>query len=130
MRRFAIYYRVSTDRQDFESQKYVVDKWLSDLPEDRKPKVEPLIFQDEGISGRTMNRPGLQALLAAAYSKKIDTIIVYRLDRLSRLPVERMAVRRVPIPPPGQPAVCPPLGTRRGWYAAPAMVTSMESASV
>jgi len=84
MRRFAIYYRVSTDRQDFESQKFVVDKWLSDLPADRRPQVEPLIFQDEGISGRTMNRPGLQALLAAAYSKKIDTIIVYRLDRLSR----------------------------------------------
>lgn len=39
---------------------------------------------DVGFSGKTTRRPGYQDLLKAAYSKKIDTIVVYRLDRLSR----------------------------------------------
>ncbi len=84
MQKVAIYYRVSTDRQDLESQKTTIEKWLSDLPDDRKPKSPPLVFEDHGISGKTMNRPGFQALMDAAYAKKIDTIIVYRLDRFSR----------------------------------------------
>jgi len=79
----AIYYRVSTERQDLDSQRQAVEKWVGDLPEDRRPKkVE--VFQDEGISGKTTNRPGFQALMTAAYNGKIDTIIVYRLDRFSR----------------------------------------------
>ncbi|MBF0441041.1 MAG: recombinase family protein, partial [Oligoflexales bacterium] len=36
------------------------------------------------ISGKTLNRPGYQNLLKAAFSKQIDTIVVYRLDRMSR----------------------------------------------
>ncbi len=84
MQKVAIYYRVSTDRQDLESQKNTVEKWLADLPLEKRPKVPPLVFEDHGISGKTVNRPGFQALMDAAYGKKIDTIIVYRLDRFSR----------------------------------------------
>ncbi|MDB2447249.1 recombinase family protein, partial [bacterium] len=58
-------------------------KWIEDLADEKKPK-KTLIFKDEGISGKTTNRPGLQAMLNAAYTGKIDTIVVYRLDRLSR----------------------------------------------
>lgn len=83
MEKVAIYYRVSTDRQDLDSQKNTVEKWIDDLPADRRPKTIS-VFQDEGISGKTLKRPGFQALLDAAYQKKIDTIIVYRLDRFSR----------------------------------------------
>lgn len=83
MDKIAIYYRVSTDKQDLASQKNAVEKWLEELPESKKPK-KVLYFQDEGISGKTTNRPGLQALLNTAYANKIDTIVVYRLDRLSR----------------------------------------------
>jgi site-specific DNA recombinase len=41
-------------------------------------------FEDLGMSGRSMNRPGLQALLAAAKVGEIDVVVVYRLDRLAR----------------------------------------------
>ena len=81
MERIAIYYRVSTDKQDLESQKVAIDRWLGDLP--KKPKSIHVI-QDEGMSGKHENRPGYKELLGLAINRKIDTIVVYRLDRLSR----------------------------------------------
>lgn len=83
MRRTAVYYRVSTDRQDLVSQRTAVESWIVSLPEERHP-TQLRVFQDEGISGKTERRPGFQALLEAAYCRELDTIIVFRLDRLSR----------------------------------------------
>lgn len=83
MKKAAIYYRVSTERQDLDSQVQAVEAWLAALPAEKRPK-ETIVFQDEGISGKTTNRPGFQAMLDAAYTQKIDTIITYRLDRFSR----------------------------------------------
>lgn len=83
MKNVAIYYRVSTDKQDLASQRDTVEKWINDLPEEKKPK-NILVFQDEGISGKTLNRPGFQSMMEASHTKKIDTIIVYKLDRFSR----------------------------------------------
>jgi DNA invertase Pin-like site-specific DNA recombinase len=61
-----------------------VEGWLRNLPTEKRPKTEPLVFKDEGISGKTTNRPAFQAMLQAAHTGKFDTIIVYRLDRFSR----------------------------------------------
>lgn len=83
MKNIGIYYRVSTDKQDLASQKCTIEKWLSDLPSQKQPK-KVLTFVDEGISGKTTNRPGLTALMDAAFKGQIDTIVVYRLDRFSR----------------------------------------------
>lgn len=83
MKNIAIYYRVSTDKQDLASQKNTVEEWIKNLQEDKKPKSIK-VFSDEGISGRTNNRPGLKKMLDVAYAGKIDTIVVYRLDRFSR----------------------------------------------
>ena len=41
-------------------------------------------YSDAGYSGGNMNRPGLQRLIADAQKHKIDKVVVYRLDRLSR----------------------------------------------
>lgn len=81
MERIAIYYRVSTDKQDLDSQKIVIERWLSELV--KQPK-HVYTIRDEGMSGKNENRPGYKELLQLALSKKIDTIVVYRLDRLSR----------------------------------------------
>jgi DNA invertase Pin-like site-specific DNA recombinase len=81
--RVAIYYRVSTDRQDLDSQKHAIEKWIEDLPPEKQPK-KITVFQDEGISGSTTRRPGFQEMLTACSDHKIDTIICYRLDRFSR----------------------------------------------
>lgn len=79
--RIAIYYRVSTDKQDLESQKITVEKWISELKE---PPSKIHVLKDEGISGTHENRPAYKELMHLAVNRSIDLIVVYRLDRLSR----------------------------------------------
>ena len=42
------------------------------------------IYTDAGYSGGNMDRPGLQAMLRDVEAGKIDKVVVYKLDRLSR----------------------------------------------
>jgi DNA invertase Pin-like site-specific DNA recombinase len=41
-------------------------------------------YDDGGFSGATMDRPALQQLLAEIAAGRIDTIVVYKIDRLTR----------------------------------------------
>jgi DNA invertase Pin-like site-specific DNA recombinase len=41
-------------------------------------------WADEAISGATLNRPGIQALLAACGRREVDVVLADELDRLSR----------------------------------------------
>lgn len=47
-------------------------------------KVLPELYDDGGISGGTMERPALQRLLRDVKDKKIDVVVVYKIDRLTR----------------------------------------------
>ncbi|MBO7692707.1 MAG: recombinase family protein [Methanobrevibacter sp.] len=82
-RRFGIYYRVSTNEQDTDSQRVEVEKYIDSLPEDQKPS-SIRIYEDKGISGSKDDRPEFLNLIHDAQSGVIDTVIVYRLDRFSR----------------------------------------------
>jgi site-specific DNA recombinase len=42
------------------------------------------VVEDAGFSGKTLDRPGLQSILARLKRKEIDGILVAKLDRLSR----------------------------------------------
>jgi len=42
------------------------------------------MYDDGGISGGTMERPSLKRLLADIEAKKVDTVVVYKVDRLTR----------------------------------------------
>ncbi len=44
----------------------------------------PSRYDDGGISGGTMERPALQRLLADIEAKRIDLVLVYKIDRLTR----------------------------------------------
>ncbi len=41
-------------------------------------------YDDGGLSGGTIDRPALQALLADIEMGKVDTVVVYKVDRLTR----------------------------------------------
>lgn len=41
-------------------------------------------YIDDGISGKSLERPRVQELMADIKNKKIDTIVVFKLDRLTR----------------------------------------------
>src|ERR1700748_1790935 len=44
----------------------------------------PKTYDDGGFSGATMDRPALQRLLADITAGRVDTIVVYKIDRLTR----------------------------------------------
>src|SRR6202162_6497551 len=44
----------------------------------------PAKYDDGGFSGGTMERPALTLLLEDIAAKRIDTVVVYKVDRLTR----------------------------------------------
>jgi site-specific DNA recombinase len=44
----------------------------------------PDLYDDGGISGATMERPALKRLLADVAARRVDTVVVYKVDRLTR----------------------------------------------
>ena len=44
----------------------------------------PNRYDDGGISGGTIDRPGLQQLLSDVKANRVDVVVVYKVDRLSR----------------------------------------------
>lgn len=47
-------------------------------------RLAPGVYDDGGFSGGTLERPGLQHLLQDVRDRKIDVIVVYKVDRLTR----------------------------------------------
>ena len=46
--------------------------------------VSPALYDDGGCSGGTLDRPALQRLLADIADGKVDVVVVYKIDRLTR----------------------------------------------
>ena len=46
--------------------------------------VLPTLYDDGGYSGGTLDRPALQRLLADISARKVDVVVVYKIDRLTR----------------------------------------------
>ena len=44
----------------------------------------PTVYEDAGLSGGTLERPGLQRLLADIDAGLVEQIVVYKVDRLTR----------------------------------------------
>ena len=44
----------------------------------------PEVYDDGGFSGGNMDRPGLRRLLAEVQARRVDIIVVYKVDRLTR----------------------------------------------
>jgi len=88
-RRCAIYTRKSTEEgleQDFNSlhaQREACEAFVRSQRHEGW-QVLPEAFDDGGYSGGTMNRPALARLLEAAKTGKVDVIVVYKVDRLTR----------------------------------------------
>lgn len=82
--RVAIYARVSTTNQAQEG--YSIDGQLSALSSycDAKGWHVADTYTDAGHTGSNMDRPALQRLLLDIRRKKVDAVLIYKLDRLSR----------------------------------------------
>src|SRR5690606_38746768 len=47
-------------------------------------ELVPEVYDDGGYSGGNLDRPGLTHLLADVQAGKVDVIVVYKVDRLTR----------------------------------------------
>ena len=88
-RRCAIYTRKSSEEgleQDFNSlhaQREACEAYVrSQVGEGWG--VLPALYDDGGFSGGNMVRPGLERLLADVDARRIDIVVVYKVDRLTR----------------------------------------------
>jgi site-specific DNA recombinase len=48
----------------------------------------PECYDDGGFTGASIDRPALQRLLAALEAGELDCVVVYKVDRLSRSPLD------------------------------------------
>jgi len=81
----ALYARVSSDRQKENHTIASQVAALTQYAETNGYVVPPeWQFQDDGYSGATLVRPGLEALRDLAAEGQIQTILIYSPDRLSR----------------------------------------------
>lgn len=92
MRKIAIYCRVSTDEQAKNKEGSIASQIQRlKMKVDEKNSYENgnwgkvvSIYKDEALSGKNTNRPEFQRMLSDVKKKKINTVLVTELSRLSR----------------------------------------------
>ena len=88
-KRCAIYTRKSTDEgldQDYNSLEAQRDAGLAFVASQRHEgwMAVPDGYDDGGYSGGNLERPGLKRLMADIEAGRIDIVVVYKIDRLTR----------------------------------------------
>jgi DNA invertase Pin-like site-specific DNA recombinase len=88
-KRCAIYTRKSTDEgldQEYNSLEAQRDAGLAFVSSQRHEGWLPVAdgYDDGGFSGGNLDRPALKRLLADIEAGRIDVIVVYKIDRLTR----------------------------------------------
>ena len=87
--RCAVYTRKSSEHgleQDFNSldaQREAAEAYIKSQAHEGW-KLIKTHYADGGLSGGTLERPALQALLGDIRARKIDVVVVYKVDRLTR----------------------------------------------
>jgi len=93
VRRAGIYVRVSTDEQavlefnSLQAQEQICRTYISMRdgdPATAERWEQADTYSDSGYSGGTLERPALRRLLTDVESGRVDTILIYKIDRLSR----------------------------------------------
>ena len=64
----------------------------------------PTVYEDGGISGGTLERPGLQRLLADIDAGLAEQVVIYKVDRLTRCLADFAKLAGAYIPTSGSPA--------------------------
>ena len=86
MKKCALYTRVSTSMQaekDYGSCEAQRDKILSYVKSQENLEVYRE-YSDPGFTGSNLNRPALKELLNDIAQKRIDSVLTYKIDRLTR----------------------------------------------
>ena len=94
----AIYVRVSTQRQ---AQAQTIEQQLERLRAHIQSQgwdlTSEYIFRDDGYSGASLNRPGLDRLRDAVRAAEVDRVLITDPDRLARVLVPVASGAQVPL---------------------------------
>ncbi len=80
----AVYVRVSTLEQATDGYSIGVQKEKLTAYAELQSYEVAGIYSDEGFSGKDLHRPAMERLIADVKSGKINIVLIYKLDRLSR----------------------------------------------
>ncbi len=87
--RCAVYTRKSTEEgldmeyNTLDAQREAGEKYIEAMRHEGW-RIMPEQYNDGGYSGGNMDRPGLQKLMADIEAGRVDVVVVYKIDRLSR----------------------------------------------
>ncbi|MBZ9624439.1 recombinase family protein [Clostridium sp. FP2] len=84
MQKVAIYSRKSKFTGKGDSIENQIEMCKEYISSHLGKNVEYIIYEDEGFSGSTLNRPNFLKLMQDVKLKKINVLACYRLDRISR----------------------------------------------
>jgi DNA invertase Pin-like site-specific DNA recombinase len=76
----AVYVRVSSRHQKTDSQEAEIKKWLTGNGLD----PEKVVWFIDKETGKTLDRPAFKRLQKAIFDGTVKTVVVWKLDRLSR----------------------------------------------
>src|ERR1700739_454865 len=89
IQRCAIYTRKSTEHNldlafnSLDAQREACEAYIKSQTHEGW-RLIPQKFDDGGMSGASLERPALQSLLDEVRAHKIDIVVVYKVDRLTR----------------------------------------------
>src|SRR5262252_1263290 len=76
----ACYCRVSSRRQTHESQKAEIQRWLRQ----NRIRARRVVWFEDTETGRSLKRPAFERLQRVIFTGKVEMVVVWKLDRLSR----------------------------------------------
>jgi site-specific DNA recombinase len=89
VKRVALYLRVSSGRQQkldtIKSQRTALERFAQGMNWE-----VVAVYEDNGVTGTTLERPELDRMLAAARSGQFEAVLVWSQDRLGRASIEDM----------------------------------------
>lgn len=76
----AVYLRVSSRQQKTDAQRPDIERWLKG----QRIKPDDVQWFEDKETGKTLDRPAFEKLRTAIFNGEVKTVVVWKLDRLSR----------------------------------------------
>jgi len=81
----AVYLRCSSKSQDTDAQRAAIQRYL----DGQSLEIGMgMWFEDQAVSGKTMQRPGLTLLNDAIFNGEVDCVVFYSVDRFARTMID------------------------------------------
>jgi DNA invertase Pin-like site-specific DNA recombinase len=77
---YACYCRVSSRRQKNDSQRAEIGRWLTN----HRIRKSSVRWYEDRESGTSLVRPAFEQMRRAIFDGEVDTVVVWKLDRISR----------------------------------------------